>query len=282
MAHPDFIIVGAMKCGTTTLAAQLGAQAGLFITDPKEPNFFSDDPIYAKGMVWYQSLFADAQPEDIKGEASTHYTKQPVHPDTLARMKAALEAPKIIYLIRDPVARAVSHFIHEWTMGVMSADIEREFAKHPELAAYGCYAEQIEPYIEAYGIENVLVLTLEHMKDAPQRTLETVCDFLGYSGQPVWSETHAQENASAERVRRFPLHWLIFGNPVAAGLRRALVPQSMRDRIKKKRQMQGRPELPQALKEELQRVFAKDFQRLRSLFPGRDDLRASYPFLPDD
>lgn len=279
MALPDFIIVGAMKCGTSTLAAQLAAQPGIFMTTPKEPNFFSDDAVYAKGAAWYKALFEDAAASDIKGEASTHYTKAPIHPDALPRMKDMLDAPKVIYLIRNPVVRAVSHYIHEWTMGVMPADIEKAFAAHKELVSYGCYAEQIAPYIDAYGAENVLILTLEEMKSDPQAVLERACMFLGYGGEAVWSEEQSQVNASAERIRKFPLHWLVFGNPVAAALRRTLVPQSIRDKLKKSRQMQDRPELPDAVKTDLQQRFAEDFARLRALFPGRDDLKASYPFV---
>ncbi len=282
MALPDFIIVGAMKCGTSTLAAQLGAQPGLFMTTPKEPNYFSDDSVYSKGADWYEALFADAEPNDIKGEASTHYTKMPVHPDALPRMQNLLKAPKIIYLIREPVSRAISHYIHEWTMGVMPGDVRQAFTNHPELVSYGCYGEQIEPYIQAYGARNTLVISLEAMKAEPQKVLEQVCQFLDFPGKPMWTEDLAQVNASAERIKRFPLHWLIFGNPVAAALRRALVPQYIRDNIKKKRQMQDRPQLPEDLRIELQRVFTADFHRLRSLFPERSDLRTSYPFIPDE
>ncbi|MEM1409443.1 MAG: sulfotransferase, partial [Pseudomonadota bacterium] len=78
--RPDFCIIGAMKCGTTTLAYQLGAQEGVFITDPKEPNFFSDDDQYAKGIDWYTSLFSTAPRGAFLGEASTHYTKFPTYP----------------------------------------------------------------------------------------------------------------------------------------------------------------------------------------------------------
>ena len=68
MALPDFLIIGAMKCGTSTLQAQLAAQPGIFMTTPKEPNFFSDDAIYANGLGWYEDLFAGAGPDDRKGE----------------------------------------------------------------------------------------------------------------------------------------------------------------------------------------------------------------------
>lgn len=282
MALPDFVIVGAMKCGTSTLAAQLGAQPGLFMTEPKEPNFFSDDAVYGKGLDWYESLFAGAAPDDLKGEASTHYTKRPTHPDTLPRMAGVLEAPKIVYLIRDPVARAVSHYIHEWTMGVMSGEIDAAFDRHEELVAYGCYAMQIAPYIEAFGRDNVLVLSLEAMKGAPQQTLERACAFLGYGGTPHWRDDLAQMNASAERIRRFPLHRLVFDNPVATRLRRALIPQGLRDRIRKSRQMQDRPEMSDATRQRLIARFAEDYEALQRLVPDRPDLRASYPFLAHD
>jgi hypothetical protein len=93
MSRPDFLIIGAMKSGTSTLAAQLSEQAGIFMTTPKEPNFFSDDDVYAQGLPWYAALFDAAEPGDIKGEASTHYTKRPTYPETLARAQAVLEGP---------------------------------------------------------------------------------------------------------------------------------------------------------------------------------------------
>ena len=74
MALPDFAIIGAMKCGTTTLAAQLGAQDGVFVTTPKEPEFFSEDANYARGMDWYASLYQGAAPGDLTGEGSTGLT----------------------------------------------------------------------------------------------------------------------------------------------------------------------------------------------------------------
>ena len=83
MTGPDFIIIGAMKCGTSTLATQLGDQAGLFMTTPKEPNYFSDEAVYSQGPDWYAALFEAAGDGDIRGEASTHYTKQPTYPKTL-------------------------------------------------------------------------------------------------------------------------------------------------------------------------------------------------------
>ena len=87
---PDFIVMGAMKSATSTLHEQLSMQHGLFMSEEKEPNFFSNDEVYAKGLDWYSSLFANAPPGAACGESSTHYTKLPTYPQTVARMREAL------------------------------------------------------------------------------------------------------------------------------------------------------------------------------------------------
>ena len=279
MPLPDFVIIGAMKCGTSTLATQLGMQDGIFITTPKEPNFFSDDPIHAQGLEWYERLFDAAAPEDLKGEASTHYTKLATHPEAAARMATVLNDPKLIYLLRDPVDRLVSHFMHEWSMGTMHGPLDAAIDRHPELVDYSLYARQLAPYVARFEADAIHVTSLETMQAAPQRTLEEICAFLGYDRQPVWQTDHGRENASSERIRRFPLHGLIFGNSVATALRRRLVPQGVRDRIKRTRQMRTRPELPIGRRRRLEALFAADLDQLRALFPDRPDLARSYPFV---
>jgi hypothetical protein len=85
--RPNFIIIGAMKCATSTLHEQLARQPGFFMSQPKEPNFFSDDSAYARGEDWYLGLFAGTRPGDICGESSTHYTKLPTYPGTVGMVK---------------------------------------------------------------------------------------------------------------------------------------------------------------------------------------------------
>ena len=276
---PDYIIIGAMKCGTSTLAAQLGAQPGIFMTTPKEPNFFSDDAVYARGMGWYEGLFDSAAPGDFRGEASTHYTKLPDYPETLPRLRAAGEAtPRLIYLIRNPLDRLVSHYIHEWTQGVIGSDLARALDTHPALIRYGCYAEQLAPWIAAYGSENLLVLSLEQMKRTPQEVLDRVAVFLGQEGL-VWQEDLERVNVSSERIRKLPMQALLVDNPVATALRQKLVPQSVRDWVKARRRMQERPVLSETDRARLEKIFAEDFAALNRQFPDRPDLALSYPFL---
>lgn len=275
MALPNYVILGAMKCGTSTLAAQLGAQDGVFMATPKEPNFFSDDAVYARGMAWYEDLFAAATPGDLRGEASTHYTKLPTYPKTLDRLASALEAPKLIYMIRDPLKRAVSHYMHEWSQGVITCPLEEALTRYPEIIDYGRYAMQIAPWVARYGPQNILILSLENMQRAPQETLTRTGAFLGREGL-VWKDDLAQVNVSAERIRKFPLHGLLIDNAPARWLRHALVPKALRDKIKQARQMQQRPSLNDADRARLSQVFAADRAELHALFPNRPDLDASY------
>ena len=278
MQLPDFIIIGAMKCGTSTLAAQLGQQAGVFMTTPKEPNFFSDDAIYARGEDWYQNLFSAASETDVTGEASTHYTKLPTYPETLTRMQAAGGQPKLVYVIRNPVERAISHYIHEWTEARMGNDPIEAFAQNTELVDYGRYAMQIAPFIDAYGQEAVLLSSLEQIKADPHHAFAEVAAHLGLPDGAAWDDTLGAQNVSAERARKLPLQGLLLDNPVAQALRRTLIPKALRSRVRQSLTMQTRPELPDALVARLEAEFLKDRSSLGTYFPGHPALQLCYPF----
>lgn len=276
MALPDFLIVGAMKCGTTTLAAQLAAQPGVFMATPKEPNFFSDDENWNRGRAWYAALFDAAPAGSLKGEASTHYTKLPTYPRTLSRMTDMLDAPKLVYMIRNPIDRAVSHLIHDWTEGRMPADPETALAEFPELVAYGCYGMQIAPYAERYGRENICLTSLERLSAQPAAEFARIGAFLGLGA--AWRDDIGPQNVSARRSRRLPLHRVLVDNPVATALRRALVPKALRTRIREGRRLTARPEFTDAQRARLETVFLADREQLAAVFPGHPALTDCYPF----
>ena len=273
MPLPDFLVIGAMKCGTSTLAAQLAAQPGIYMTRPKEPNFFSDDAIYERGLQWYESLFDGASPGDLKGEASTHYTKLPTYPETLPRMHRVLSAPRLVYVIRDPIDRAVSHYIHEWTEGRISTDPATAFAEHPELIAYSRYAMQIEPFVDTYGPKAICLASLEAIKADPNREFARIGAHIGMASPAIWQVDIGIRNASADRIRKLPLHRVLVANPVAKTLRRALVPKSVRTRIRSNRTHGPRPKLPEQLRAKLADIFAEDRSRLLEMdLPGTEDV----------
>jgi len=279
MSLPDFLIIGAMKCATSTLQAQLAVQDRVFMTTPKEPNFFSNDEIYKLGLNWYGNLFKPANNGDLRGEASTHYTKLPTYPKTVERMEKTLKAPKLVYMIRNPVDRAVSHYIHEWSEGRMGHDPEYAFDQNPELIEYGCYAKQIRPYIDAYGIENIYLTSLESVQTTPFAELERIGEFIGMENPAIWRSDLPAQNVSAKRIRRLPLHGLLVDSQVARKLRHLLVPKALRTRIREARTIGNRPELPDSLRTRLQNTFTEDHAKLSRLFADHAALDDCYPFL---
>ena len=259
---PNFVIIGAMKSATTSLQEQLIQQPGIFMCTPKEPNFFSDTEQFAKGMPWYSGLFADAPEGALLGEASTHYTKLPTHPDTIKRLKEHLPNARFVYVMRHPVDRLVSHYIHEWSMGVYHCNLEKAIEKYPEMVAYGSYAMQLEPYFKTFGQSAVLPVFFDRLIREPQTELERICRFIGYQGEPVWVKDLKPDNVSSERIRKFPLYSLLIDSAPATWLRRNLIPQSLRDVVKTKLRMNKRPVLSEEVKSKLEKEFDRDLARL--------------------
>ncbi len=274
MSRPDFIIIGAMKCATSTLHEQLALQPGFYMSEPKEPNFFSNDEEYARGLDWYGGLFAGAPAGALRGESSTHYTKLPNYPKTLERLQAyAPDRLKLIYIMRHPVDRLVSQYVHEWSMNLTSSPIDRALDELPELVEYSRYSYQLEPFVAAYGQENILPVFFERLLGDSQAELERICAFLGYTNQPQWQELDAQNTAS-QRWKRTPLTQFIVANPVVTALRRALVPKAIRERIFKSLTLQAKPELSAENRAALEATFDADLAVL-GRWLGVPELRCS-------
>ena len=259
---PDFIVIGAMKCATSTAHVQLGQQPGVFMTEPKEPNFFSDDSQYAQGLDYYQSLFASAKEGDICGESSTHYSKLPTYPHTVARLKQHLPDCKFIYIIRHPIERLISQYIHEWTQRVISCSIDEAIETHPELVAYSQYSMQIKPYLENFSRDQFLFVFFERMAQNPQAEMERICRFIGYHRQSDVIVNDTQENRSSSRMRQSPIRDFFLQIPGLREIRQYLIPQSIRDAVKKRWMINQRPKISPEKLTELEVLFDQDLRQM--------------------
>jgi hypothetical protein len=263
--EPDFIIIGAMKCATSTLHEQLARQPGVFMSTPKEPNFFSDEPQWRLGLAWYQSLFAQAPPGYLCGESSTHYTKLPSHPHVIDRIARSLgDHVKFIYIMRHPIDRLVSHYIHEWSQRVLSCPIDQAINDHPALVQYSCYAMQMEPWLERLGPQRVLPVFYDRLTRHSQSELERIGRFLGCPHRLQWDSTLREQNVSAERLRANPVRDAILNLPGCRLLRRTLVPQPVRNRIKNFWTIRERPQLSDTAMQHLTGIFDADLHTLGS------------------
>ena len=260
---PDFIIIGAMKCATSTLHEQLARQGGVFMSTPKEPNFFSDDAAWSRGVDSYRGLFADSPPGAVCGESSTHYTKLPTYPSTVDRMRRHLPTnTRFIYVMRHPIDRLVSHYKHGWSQRTITAEIDEAVKRHPELIEYGCYSRQLEPYLDAFGPARVLPVFFDRLEAAPQAELERICAFIGGPAGPRWIDDLPRQNVSGRRVQRTRLRSLLLDSPSLRGLARRTVPRRIRRRIEARWTIRVNVELSTETERKLTTVFDEDLARL--------------------
>jgi hypothetical protein len=205
---PKFLIVGAMKAGTTTVFRDLGTQPEVFFPFHKEPHSLCyDDVLTTRGLKKYSSLFHRARPHQLVGEASTGYTKLPALPGVPERALRVLGPDvKIIYSVREPVARSLSHHFHLYLAGMAPADFEITLRQTPDLIDFSCYAMQIQPWIDTFGRNQIHVLLLEEYSRDRIAGLNELCGFLGIKPRPELIEQEAAFNA-AEDKRMIP-PWL--------------------------------------------------------------------------
>jgi hypothetical protein len=263
--RPDFIVIGAMKSATTTLHEQLAHQPGLFMSRPKEPNYFSDDAVYARGWQWYSSLFRSANPGDVRGESSTHYAKLPTYPQTVDRLVRDLPVLKLIYLMRHPIDRLISHYVHEITCGRIRVTLSQAIYRHSELIDYSRYAMQLRPFLEAYGVRNVLPVFFPRIVNHSQQELERIGRFLGHQNPLVWDAAMQPQNAGKDRLRFSPIREALVQAPVLAGLRQRILPRQLSQSLKGLwRASIDPPRLPYAQAAYLREIFDADLAELGS------------------
>jgi hypothetical protein len=193
---PDFLIIGAMKCGTTSLFRWLGAQPEVRLPEVKEPHFFSRDDRWDRGLDWYRSLFEKAGADTLKGEASASSTDPRVSPVAAERMARIVPAARLIFLVRDPVERLRSHYRHE-----VQRSRERrplvEALKDPEnpYLRSSLYHLALAPYLDRFPREQILVARLEDLTAGS--AWDEVLTHLGLPHRPRPQESH---NVSREKA----------------------------------------------------------------------------------
>lgn len=179
---PTFIVIGAMKSGTTSLYEYISAHPGAFTTTPKEPEFFSTN--WDRGLDWYRNAFAGAEEFAAAGEFSTSYTKYPFVSGVAERMALVIPDVKLVYVVRDPVERIRSMYMHEVVRGRERESFDRAVRRAPQshLDSYldlSRYAYQLGQYLEHFSREQILVIRSEDLRDQRAATMTAVFEFLG-------------------------------------------------------------------------------------------------------
>ncbi|MGL5942328.1 MAG: sulfotransferase domain-containing protein [Waterburya sp.] len=202
---PDFLIIGAKKCGTTSLFHYLSKHPNIKPPTWKEISYFNTH--FDKGNLWYKSFFPISIPNFesqnlITGEASASYICDPEVPERIAE---TLPNVKLIALLRNPIDRAYSHYHHTKRIGRENLTFEEAIAQEDlrvekiensqELGsnyhkAYnytylssGRYAEQLKKWFNLFDRQQILIVKSEDFFSYPEPIFQQVLDFLSL---PPW------------------------------------------------------------------------------------------------
>ena len=180
---PTFVIIGAMKCGTTSLHHYLAEHPEVCMPSIKETNFFVEQLNYGRGLAWYQSLFS--REAKACGEASPAYSSTRIYAGIPERMHALLPQARLIYMVRDPIDRMVSQYKHAFACGLehrtLNATLEAELDERGQrrYLKTSQYYQNLLPYLDRYPLERILVLPAEDLHQERQTTLRRVFEFIG-------------------------------------------------------------------------------------------------------
>lgn len=194
---PNFLVIGAMKCATTSICDILAEHPQAFVSRPKEPNFFSNDAKFRKGLKWYLSLFAGAAGKIAIGEGSTNYTKAPLFLRSPERIAKHLPHAKLIYVVRHPLERIESHWRHQIVEIRQDHALAEAMARWPEMLDISLYWRQLSRYREHYPDEQILVVFFEDFASHPEAVMGQVCDFLGIDRLTNSEDVAVRSNASS-------------------------------------------------------------------------------------
>lgn len=276
---PNFFVIGAAKCGTTSLAYYLEGHPQVHMSPIKETRFFAaPDPRRPFGgprverLSDYESLFDSHAP--ARGEASPAYSQHPWRPGVPERIHELLPRARFVYLVGDPLKRFVSHYRQAVaqtgeTRPIAQIVSDDAGAAEDPLICAGRYALQLERYLEVFGAERVLVLDQDELLRERRSALRRVFEFLGVDGS-FWSDEFAQvRNRGAEHRR---VSSGLYGRMRASALRGALgaLPADVRTGlVRPVRRLiapaVGEVALDASLRRRLEACYRPEVMRLREL-----------------
>jgi len=293
--YPDFFVLGAAKCGTTSLHTWLDRHPDILMSDPKEPFFFEAE--YEMGREYYwETYFQHWQGQPLTGDARHRNLYFPYIPE---RIKEFNPSARFILLLREPVARAHSHWWHWHRRGMDSLDfraaVEADLKRiesgigvrtTEEIAEYtrkldaagmgpyrtymdsGYYAEQIERYLAIFPKECFKIVFFENLIRNPKLHVEDILRFLGADPGPAEHMDYRPENINkgiSWRSAR-PLFLRQLGHAFLTAPLQTLTPSGFRSAV-------ARPPIDQDTRQWLARHFQPHNARLAQLLAEKFDLR---------
>lgn len=224
--EPDFVIGGAMKCGTTTLHHILEQHPDIFISKDEEFILNIDDIFQHKDFnhysikqrkwfyqeievnkdllkIWYSKKFGSTN-KTIKGEDATTYLASKKAAERLSKLSKPV---KIIFILRQPSLRAFSNYLHLFKTGRAIYDFEDTIRFYPEsILTRSLYKEQLEYYYKLFPKEQIKVVLFEDLVENPHQVIEELCSFLGVDYSKLNKSALNTHSNKTKLPKYFKLH----------------------------------------------------------------------------
>jgi hypothetical protein len=198
------LIVGAMKCGTTSLFNHLAGHPEVAPCRTKEPNYFSGGDFNVGDPHAYFALWDwDPSRHKIAIEASNGYAKMPAFPNCADRIAQYSQLDfRFVYSMRNPIDRIESHIDHGAFEGWAGSLDAAGITEHT--VAVSRYAMQLGAYAKRFGRDKIQLIVLEDFKTAPAKTFRDLCVFLGIDPEIPLAD-HKKHNRAADHFIEHPI-----------------------------------------------------------------------------
>lgn len=193
---PNFIVIGAQKCGTTTLCRELERHPEVGLFPHKETHFFSFR--YDRGLDWYERLF-DKLDGRVIGEGSPSYTTGEFSKLAAQRIGADLPDVKLIFIARHPLERLPSGYTQLFDSGLNPGSFEEELRRSPKLIPASCYHARLNDFYEHIPRSAIHVMFLEDLKLDYEGEMARMFEFLGVSTETTARAPLAPQNTRADK-----------------------------------------------------------------------------------
>jgi hypothetical protein len=212
MTLPTFVVIGAMKAGTVSLCHYLDDHPGVFLGRGGtfgEPNFFVTEYNWRRGRSWYESLFDRAGRAAAIGECSPCYTMAPAFRGVPERMAQVIPEARLVYVVRDPIARMQSMYMHQVSAGRERRRAEAALLDDRYLGP-SLYGFQLAAFLDHFDRSQVLVIASEVLRDRPREALSAVFGHLAVDPAAVDLDERHRDHRSMDKPvpRLHDLTWL--------------------------------------------------------------------------
>jgi hypothetical protein len=201
MRLPTYLVIGGMKCGSSSLHEYLRSHPDVFASRPKELQFFVGGEVGARGLEWYATHFESAGDAIAVGEASPQYTFAPWFDGVPERIAAALPDVRLVYLVRDPVARMRSHWLHQVRNGRERRSLEEYLIHDAQSQNMSRYAYQAGRYLNCFAREQLLIVESERLRTDTEAALAEVARHLGVDPARFPDRLPREANRSDDKPR---------------------------------------------------------------------------------